>query len=34
MYINPKTNKPCEIEEVIDFLIEHREKYFKEMSNA
>ena len=29
-YINPKTNKPCEIEEVIDYLIEYREKYFNE----
>lgn len=34
MYLNPKTNKPCEIEEAIDFLIESRVEYFKEMSNA
>jgi capsular polysaccharide export protein len=29
-YINPKTNKPCEIEEAIDYLIEKREEYFQE----
>jgi capsular polysaccharide export protein len=34
MYINPKNNKPCEIEEAIDFLIEYRNKYFKEKHNA
>ena len=26
-YYNPKTNKPCEIEEAIDYLIELREEY-------
>ncbi len=30
LYINPKTNKSCEIEEAIDYLIEMRNTYFKE----
>ena len=30
IYINPKTNKPCEIEDAIDFLIEYRDIYFNE----
>jgi capsular polysaccharide export protein len=34
IYINPKTNKPCEIEDAIDFLIESRNKYFKEQENV
>ena len=29
IYINPKTNKPCEIEDAIDYLAEYRELYFK-----
>ncbi len=30
LYINPKTNEPCEIEEAIDYLIEYRDIYFKQ----
>ncbi len=30
VYVNPKTNQPCEIEEAIDYLLELREEYFKE----
>ena len=30
VYINPLTNKNCEIEEAIDYLIEERSKYFEE----
>lgn len=32
MYVNPQTNKPCEIEDAIDFLISAREQYFKELN--
>tara|TARA_Y100001960_G_C14776781_1_gene883730 strand:+ start:177 stop:1319 length:1143 start_codon:yes stop_codon:yes gene_type:complete len=34
IYINPKTNKPCEIEDAIDFLIDLRYQYFKEQENG
>ena len=30
LYVNPIKNIPCEIEDVIDYLIEEREKYFQE----
>lgn len=33
LYINPNTSQPCEIEDAIDLLIEHREKYFKEKNS-
>ena len=32
VYINPLTNKNCEIEEAIDYLIEERSKYFEEIA--
>lgn len=31
LYINPDTNKVCEIEEAIDYLIDKREEYFAEI---
>lgn len=34
LYINPITNKECEIEEAIDYLVQERNKYFKEDYNA
>lgn len=30
VYINPKTNQPCQIEDAIDYLLEMREHYFRQ----
>jgi len=31
-YVNPITKEPCEIEEVIDYLIKYRQKYYDEVT--